>query len=89
VLICVEEDYRIAQDVHCVCIPEQVWALLMVVLAKALHDAVDFLSLSRQPEALKIQSDGHVEGKPCTPNDPSLIMPDLPHAMSCSKSVFF
>ncbi len=65
VLVGVEQDHRVAQDVDSVRVLEQVGALLVVVLAKALHDAIDLLSLSRQPEALQVQPDGHVEGQPC------------------------
>ena len=52
VLVSVEQDHRVSQDVHSVCVFEEVGALLMVVLAEGLHDAVDLLSLTRQPEAL-------------------------------------
>ena len=65
VLVSVEQDHRVSQDVHSVCILEEVGALLVVVLAKALHDAIDFLCLSRKPEALQVQPNGHVKGQPC------------------------
>ena len=66
VLIGVEQDDGVAEDVDSVCIAEQVGALLVVVLAEGLHDAVNLLSLPRQPEALQVQPNCHIKGQPCT-----------------------
>jgi hypothetical protein len=65
VLVSVEQDNGVTQDVDSISIPEQVRALLVVVLAKALHDAIDFLRLPRQSEGLQIEADRHVEGQAC------------------------
>lgn len=65
VLIGIEQDDGVAKDVDGVRIAEQVGALLMVVLAKRLHDAVDLLSLPRQPKALQVQPNCHIKGQPC------------------------
>ena len=65
VLVGVEQDDGVAQDVDRVGVLEEVGALRVVVLAEGLHDSVDLLRLSRQPEGLQVQPDRHVEGEPC------------------------
>lgn len=50
VLICVQHDGGVGQDVDHIWVLEKVWALQVVSGTKALHDAVDLLCFSRQPE---------------------------------------
>ena len=54
VLVGVEQNDRVAQNVDSVRILEQVRALLVVVLAEALHHAVDLLGLPGQPKTLQV-----------------------------------
>lgn len=64
-MVGVEQDHRVGQDVDSISVLEQHGALLVVVGAEALHDAVDLLGLARQPEALQEGTHCPVESLAC------------------------
>ena len=64
-LVGVEQNDRVGQNVDGISILEEVGALLVVVLAERLHDAVDLLCLARQAEALKVQPHRRVKLHAC------------------------
>lgn len=65
----VEHDDRVGQNVHGVCIVEELRALLMVQAAKGLHDAVDLLGFPWQPKGFQIQPYSSIKAKACKQPD--------------------